>query len=98
MISFHLYGKCFCALCYRGTQFIGVTGLANVFLEAQSQQKAQDTICELARFYGVVIMSDQESESDATEVMIYERTVDDYMEELLAEWGMDWQKVLTLGM
>lgn len=25
-------------------------------------------------------------------------TVDDYMEELLAEWGMDWQRVLKLGM
>lgn len=25
-------------------------------------------------------------------------TVDDYMDELLAEWGMDWQKVLNLGM
>lgn len=24
-------------------------------------------------------------------------TVDEYMEVLLAEWGMDWQKVLKLG-
>lgn len=25
-------------------------------------------------------------------------TVDDYMEALLAEWGMEWQRVLKLGM
>ena len=25
-------------------------------------------------------------------------TVDDYMEALLDEWGMDWQKVVKLGM
>jgi hypothetical protein len=30
--------------------------------------------------------------------MLQDFTVDDYMEALLAEWGMDWQKVLKLGM
>ena len=86
-------------LCYIGMQFIGVTGLANVFcIEAQAKQKALRTISELASFYNIVIWSDDESESDATEVVLQELTVDDYMEALLAEWGMDWQKVLRLGM
>ena len=80
-------------------QFIGVTGFANVlFIEAQAKQKALHTISELANFYNIVIWSDEESESDATEVVLQELTVDDYMEALLAEWGMDWQKVLKLGM
>ena len=42
-------------------------------------------------------MSDDESESDATELLLQELTVDDYMEALLDDWGMDWQKVLKLG-
>ena len=80
-------------------QFIGVTGLANVFcIEAQAKQKALHTIGELAKFYDIVLWSDDESESDATEVVLQELTVDEYMEALLAEWGMDWQKVLRLGM
>ncbi|MCJ1473144.1 hypothetical protein MMC13_001795 [Lambiella insularis] len=66
--------------------------------KAQAKQKALRTIHELAKFYNIIILSDEESESDATEVILEERTVDDYMEELLLEWGMDWQKVLKLGM
>ena len=80
-------------------QFFGVSGLANVVLvEVLAKQKALQTITALAHFYNTVIWSDNESESDATEVVLQELTVDDYMEELLAEWGMDWQKVLKLGM
>lgn len=76
-----------------------LTGLANIVLiEALAKQKALHTINELAKFYDIVIWSDEESESDATEVVLQELTVDDYMEALLAEWGMDWQKVLRLGM
>lgn len=81
-------------------QFIGVTGLANVFfIEAQVKQKTLHTIGELAHFYNIVIWSDEEreSESDATEVVLQELTAD-YIEALLAEWGMDWQKALKLGM
>lgn len=25
-------------------------------------------------------------------------SIDEYMEDLLAEWGMDWQRVLRIGM
>jgi len=76
-----------------------VTSLANiVFIEAHAKQKALHTIDELAKFYNIVISSDDESESDATEVILQELTVDEYMDALLAEWGMDWQKVLKLGM
>ncbi|KAL8983069.1 MAG: hypothetical protein Q9177_005087 [Variospora cf. flavescens] len=65
--------------------------------KAQAKQEALQTISELAKFYDIVIWSDDESESDATEVVIQERTVDDYMDALLVEWGMDWQKILKLG-
>jgi len=65
--------------------------------EAQAKQKALRTINELANFYNVVLWSDDESESDATEVVLHELTVDEYMEVLLAEWGIDWQKVVQLG-
>lgn len=99
MIFFHLYGNCFYTLCYRGIQLISVTSLANVlFIEAQAKQKALHTISELAKFYNIILWSDDESESDATQVVLQELTVDDYMEALLDEWGMDWQKVLKLGM
>ena len=43
------------------------------------------------------MLSDEESESDATELILDELTVDDYMETLLDEWGMDWQKILRIG-
>ena len=80
-------------------QFVVMIVLTNVFfIGAQAKQKALDTIAELAEFYNVVICSDDGSESDSTRVIVQERTVDDYMEEILADWGMDWQKVLKLGM
>ena len=68
------------------------------FTEAQAKRNALRTIKELANFYNTIIWSDKESESDATEVLLQDMTVDDYMEALLAEWGMDWQKTLKLGM
>jgi hypothetical protein len=65
------------------------------FVEAQAQQKALHTIKELANFYSITIWSEDD---DETEVPLLETTVDDYMEGLLAAWGMDWQYVLKLGM
>ena len=47
------------------------------------------TIATLARFYNVVLWSDEESDSDATEIMLQDCTVDDHMEELLEKWGME---------
>ncbi len=44
-----------------------------------------------------MLCSDKESDSDATEVMLQDWTVDDCMEALLDAWGMDWQTVLDLG-
>ena len=49
-----------------------------VFIEAQAKQKALRTISELASFfYSITIWSDEESKSDATEVLLQEMTVDD---------------------
>ena len=50
------------------------------------------TIATLARFYNVVPWSDEESESDATKIVLQDCTVDDHMEALLEEWGMEWQR------
>ena len=78
--------------------FTAVTGIANIpFLEPHAKRRALNIIETLAKFYNVVLYSDEESESDATEVMLQDLTVDDYMEALLHEWGMDWQTVLDLG-
>ena len=68
-----------------------------VSTEAAAKEKALDTITQLAKFYEVTVWSDEASESDATEVILQPRTVDDYMEALLDEWGMDWPKVVKLG-
>lgn len=61
------------------------------------KRKALATIETLAKFYDLTLWTDEESESDATEVMLQDLTVDDYMEALLDSWGMDWQMVLDLG-
>ena len=64
-----------------------MTSLANIVsIEAHAKQKALYTINELAKFYNIVIWSDDESESDATEVILQELSVDEYMDALLAEW------------
>ena len=92
------YGKWFLAF-YLTEIAISCCDWANiVFIEALAKQKALHTISDLANFYSIIIWSDEESESDATQVLLQEVTVDDYMEALLAEWGMDWQRVLKLGM
>jgi hypothetical protein len=65
------------------------------FVEAQAKQKSLHTIKELVNFYNITIWSDDD---DETEFPLLETTVDHYMEGLLAGWGMDWQKVLKLGM
>ena len=54
-------------------------------MEAQAKQEAFNMITELADFYQILIRPDETL------------TVDDYMEALLDEWGMNWQKVLKLG-
>ncbi|KAL9124215.1 MAG: hypothetical protein Q9217_006434 [Psora testacea] len=62
-----------------------------------AKRRALNTIETLANFHNVVLCSDEESESDATEVILQDWTVDDYMQALLYEWGMDWQKVLGIA-
>lgn len=56
-----------------------------------------DTIESLTEFYGAVIYSDDEDESDATEVILDADTVDEHMEALLAKWGMNWYEIVRLG-
>lgn len=98
-IFLHLCRKCSLALYLADLHFIGVNSLANiVFIEVHAKQKALRTINELAKFYNIFICSDEESKSDATEVTLRDLTVDEYMEVLLVEWGMDWQKLLKLVM
>ena len=67
-----------------------------VCLGTQAKQKALFTISRLAKFYNLKICSDEESESDSTEMFLCEETVDGYMEALLDEWGMDWTKIVDL--
>ncbi|KAL2040405.1 hypothetical protein N7G274_006848 [Stereocaulon virgatum] len=62
-----------------------------------AKRRALNIIESLAKFYNVVLYSDEESESDATEVILQDWNVDDCMEALLDEWGMDWQMVLNFG-
>ena len=61
------------------------------------KQEALRTINALAYICNTVIWSNEESESDATEVMLQNSTADAYMGKLLVEWRMNWQKVLKLG-
>ena len=42
------------------------------------------------------MFSDEQSESDATELDLNGFTVDEYMEALLDVWGMNWQNVINL--
>ncbi|WEW54672.1 hypothetical protein PRK78_000094 [Emydomyces testavorans] len=65
--------------------------------KARAKRAALATIRDLANFYEVVVYSDDQSETDATETALLDLTVDAYMEDLLDVWGMDWQKVLKLG-
>ena len=74
-----------------------MSDLVNIIIKAQTKQKALSTINDLASFHNIVIWSDEESESDTTEIILQKLTVDDYMKTLLTEWRMDWQKVLKLG-
>ena len=63
----------------------------------QKQLEAIATIKELAEFYEVVIYSDQQSDSDATVVDIQKHTVEDYFEELLEKWGIEWRKIRKIA-
>ncbi|WEW56324.1 hypothetical protein PRK78_001767 [Emydomyces testavorans] len=65
--------------------------------KTQAKREALRTLRELAEFYQVAVYPDHQSESEATEKITAKWSVDDYMEALLDEWGMDWQKVLRLG-
>ncbi|EGC47168.1 conserved hypothetical protein [Histoplasma capsulatum var. duboisii H88] len=62
----------------------------------RQQQEALRTIRELAAFYEVVVYSDEQSESEGTEVDV-QADVDAYMEILLDKWGMDWTKVCEIA-
>ncbi|EEP81287.1 predicted protein [Uncinocarpus reesii 1704] len=58
-------------------------------------QAALKTVRELAKFYEVVVYSDEQSESEATEVDVGVDP-DAYMDMLLDKWGMDWSKVYII--
>lgn len=92
-----MYGKCFFAFCFVEILIDCRYWANSVFTVTRAMHKARDTIVELAKFYGISIRTDEESESDATEVMLSSGSVDQYMEALLDEWGMDWHKLLKLG-
>ncbi|EGC42807.1 conserved hypothetical protein [Histoplasma capsulatum var. duboisii H88] len=63
---------------------------------SQQKQEALRTVCKLAVFYEVVVYSDEQSESERTEVDV-QGNVDAYMEVLLDKWGMDWLKVCEIA-
>ena len=90
--------KCFFVLCFAEIAINCRDWAKTVFIKAQAKQKALHTISEPANFYSITVWSDEESETDATEVWLQEMTVDNYIEALPTVWGMDWQKVLKLGM
>ncbi|EGC48197.1 predicted protein [Histoplasma capsulatum var. duboisii H88] len=62
----------------------------------QQKQEALRTIHKLAVFYEMIIYSDEQSESERTEIDIQEN-VDVYMKVLLDKWGMDWSKVCEIA-
>ncbi|EGC46847.1 conserved hypothetical protein [Histoplasma capsulatum var. duboisii H88] len=63
---------------------------------SRQEQEALRTVRELAVFYEVVVYSDEQSESEGTEVDV-QGDVDAYMEVLLDKWGMDWSKVCEIA-
>ncbi|OAX84073.1 hypothetical protein ACJ72_01552 [Emergomyces africanus] len=63
---------------------------------SRQEQGALRTVRELAAFYEVVVYSDEQSESEGTEVDV-QGDVDAYMEVLLDKWGMDWSKVCEIA-
>lgn len=63
--------------------------------ERSAEREARNTIENLAEFY-VSVFSDDQSESDATEMMLDPSTVEEYMEALSNARVIDWQKVVSL--
>ncbi|OJD17654.1 hypothetical protein AJ78_02245 [Emergomyces pasteurianus Ep9510] len=68
----------------------------NLTPHRRQEQEALRTVRELAAFYEVVVYSDEQSESEGTEVDV-QGDVDAYMEGLLDKWGIDWSKVCEMA-
>ncbi|KAL8952165.1 MAG: hypothetical protein Q9222_001903 [Ikaeria aurantiellina] len=64
--------------------------------KSDAQQRAANTILSLANFYDAIPFCHDENPTDTTGAGVRTETVDDYMETLLAAWGMDWQKISDL--
>ncbi len=44
----------------------------------------------------MIICSNEDNESDATRMIIQEKSVDEHMKDLLAKWDLNWFKILKL--
>lgn len=60
------------------------------------QERALATLERLLNFYGLQIFSDDRSESDATEIALSPANVDEHMEALADEWGLEWQDIARI--
>ena len=72
-------------------------GATVVELEIEAERRARHGITTLAEYYNVAVLSDDMTDADATEAARHDRTVDSYVEETLAVWGLDWDRVRELA-
>ncbi|KAI1925108.1 hypothetical protein LOZ65_002956 [Ophidiomyces ophidiicola] len=61
------------------------------------QRESLRKIERLASFYNVVILNDNQSETDATEVDLHPANVDDFLEGLADEWGLEWYDIMRIS-
>ncbi|KAI1935336.1 hypothetical protein LOZ66_005222 [Ophidiomyces ophidiicola] len=65
--------------------------------EISLPRKSLRKIERLASFYNVVILNDNQSETDATEVDLHPANVDDFLEGLADEWGLEWYDIMRIS-
>ncbi|KAI2082590.1 hypothetical protein LOZ36_005891 [Ophidiomyces ophidiicola] len=61
-------------------------------LQLESLRKIE----KLASFYNIAIINDNQSETDATEVDLHPSNVDDFLEALADEWGLEWYDIMRI--
>ncbi|KAI1975729.1 hypothetical protein LOZ53_004188 [Ophidiomyces ophidiicola] len=69
----------------------------NFFTGNTLQRESLRKIERLASFYNVVILNDNQSETDATEVNLHPANVDDFLEGLADEWGLEWYDIMQIS-
>jgi hypothetical protein len=79
------------SICNPSSMLISATNIGK-----EVQEITLALINELCDFYSTTVLNDDKSDGEATQVILMSDNVDEFMEALGDEWGLDWEVIANI--